>query len=600
MCAVATGLMGRIFGVLELYFLAAALGVAAIAGWLTVTLRRPRVTVRRWVRPEVLTAGDTGRVDVLVRANGSSSPFNWRPSFQLVEAVGDDRTARMTVAPIRGGRERSAGYRVPTERRGVLHIGPLVAVRHDLLGLARSISQVAGIDEILVAPRAFELAMPELGDGILGRHLLAQSVRLGPGEFHSLREYVPGDEPRTIHWRASARSDELKVRQHSAEGLRRCTVVLDQQVPEGDDHDEAFERAVVAAASLVHSSDRVGLQTRFATTAGVDLRGPTVSVHTLHHLARVTADPHPPMPLERDPGEGLGLVFVITPDAASTTWQTMDEMPRPDPHPTRRVHRVHRRRGAPARRRHQLRTPCSRAGTPWSATARARPIGRSTPSPARAARRSPYDGQLEIDVTALVDHSGAIDTDRAGDDRGGDANEPFEVARGLDLAATVALLAYSIAVAVGFSRVFVGHDFLRDLVLIAVIGHGTSYLLRLLRVPAFVAIPLVLVVLTWTVAWIYYPATFSGPFPLSATWETVRADFHVIQSEFQTATAPVPYSVGLGVRRRGDDGCRRAGWPTRLPSAPRHAARPSCPVRCSSCSSPRSASTRTVSRAACS
>ncbi len=326
MCAVATGLMGRIFGVLELYFLAAALGVAAIAGWLTVTLRRPRVTVRRWVRPEVLTAGDTGRVDVLVRANGSSSPFNWRPSFQLVEAVGDDRTARMTVAPIRGGRERSAGYRVPTERRGVLHIGPLVAVRHDLLGLARSISQVAGIDEILVAPRAFELAMPELGDGILGRHLLAQSVRLGPGEFHSLREYVPGDEPRTIHWRASARSDELKVRQHSAEGLRRCTVVLDQQVREGDDHDEAFERAVVAAASLVHSSDRVGLQTRFATTAGVDLRGPTVSVHTLHHLARVTADPHPPMPLERDPGEGLGLVFVITPDATSATWQTMDEM----------------------------------------------------------------------------------------------------------------------------------------------------------------------------------------------------------------------------------------------------------------------------------
>ena len=47
--------------------------------------------------------------------------------------------------------------------------------------------------------------------------------------------------------RASARSDDLQVRQHSAEGLRRCTVVLDQQVPAGTDHDEAFERAVVAA-----------------------------------------------------------------------------------------------------------------------------------------------------------------------------------------------------------------------------------------------------------------------------------------------------------------------------------------------------------------
>ena len=133
--------------------------------------------------------------------------------------------------------------------------------------------------------------MPELGDGILGRHLLAQSVRLGPGEFHSLREYVPGDEPRTIHWRASARSDELKVRQHSAEGLRRCTVVLDQQVPTGDRHADAFERAVVAAASLVHSADQAGLETRFATTAGVDLRGPTVAVHTMHHLAQGDARP---------------------------------------------------------------------------------------------------------------------------------------------------------------------------------------------------------------------------------------------------------------------------------------------------------------------
>ena len=73
--------------------------------------------------------------------------------------------------------------------------------------------------------------MPSLGQGVLGRHLLALAQRLGPGEFHSLRDYVDGDEPRTIHWRASARSETLKVRQHSVEGLRRCIVVLDQHVP---------------------------------------------------------------------------------------------------------------------------------------------------------------------------------------------------------------------------------------------------------------------------------------------------------------------------------------------------------------------------------
>ncbi|HET9666648.1 MAG TPA: DUF58 domain-containing protein [Desertimonas sp.] len=321
-CAVATGLLGRVFGVLELFILAAALITAFVAAYFVVLLRRPRVSVRRWVRPEVLTAGDVGRVDLVVRPAGPG----FRPSFELIEAVGPDRTARMAVSPMRSGRQKSAGYRIPTERRGVLTIGPLVAVRSDLLGLARSVDVVAGVNEILVAPRAFELPMPELGDGILGRHLLVQSVRLGPGEFHSLREYVPGDEPRTIHWRASARSDDLKVRQYSAEGLRRCTVVLDQQVPSGGAHDEAFERAVVAAASLVHSSDQHGLQTRLATTAGVDLRGPTVSVHTMHHLARVMPDPHPPRPIERDPGEGLGLVFVITPSPQSAAWRTMQEM----------------------------------------------------------------------------------------------------------------------------------------------------------------------------------------------------------------------------------------------------------------------------------
>lgn len=326
-CAAVTGVLGRMFGVIELYFITAAMIVALAAGVLTLLLRRPRVLVRRWVRPEVLTAGDTGRVDIVLRAAGAG----WRPSFELVEAVGSDRTARLAVAPLRGGTERSAGYRVPTERRGVLPIGPLVATRTDVLGIARSTATIAGRDELLVAPRALDVVMPELGTGILGQHLLAQSTRLGQGEFHSLRDYVPGDEPRSIHWRASARSEELKVRRYTAEGLRRCMVVLDQQAPaDGDvdaaEHAAAFERACVAAASLVHGAVLEGLETRFATTTGVDLRGPAVAVATMHQLARVEPEVSELVAIERDPGEGLGLVFVITPSAASATWGMLRDL----------------------------------------------------------------------------------------------------------------------------------------------------------------------------------------------------------------------------------------------------------------------------------
>ena len=171
--------------------------------------------------------------------------------------------------------------------------------------------------------------MPLLGQGVLGRHLLALAQRLGPGDFHSLRDYVDGDEPRTIHWRASARSEQLKVRQHSVEGLQRCVVLLDQHVPPGPEGADAFERAVTAAASVVHSADRAGLTTRFVTTDGADLRGPDVAAQTLHLLARIEVSTAPTVPIERDPSEGLGLIVSIGNDPWVTSWAALDRFADP-------------------------------------------------------------------------------------------------------------------------------------------------------------------------------------------------------------------------------------------------------------------------------
>jgi uncharacterized protein (DUF58 family) len=323
--AVLAVVIGRMFAIIELFVLGAAMAVAVLVAWLLVLTWRPKIQVHRWIRPSVLTAGDVGRVEVLVQQAGAIRS----PSFELVEPVGRTRTARMAVAPLRPDDEVSAGYRIPTERRGVLNIGPLSAVRQDVLGLARSVSEVADVEEVLVSPRAFLLDMPSLGHGVLGRHLLALAQRLGPGDFHSLRDYVEGDEPRTIHWRASARSEQLKVRQHSVEGVRRCVVLLDQHVPAGDEGEEAFERAVTAAASIVHSADRAGLNTRFVTTDGADIRGPDVAAQTLHLLARVTPSAAPIVTVERDPGEGLGLVVVITTGHDSAAWAALERVGEP-------------------------------------------------------------------------------------------------------------------------------------------------------------------------------------------------------------------------------------------------------------------------------
>lgn len=327
--AVAALLIGRVFGILELFVIGAGLLAAVVVAVCTVRLHRPHLAITRWAHPSVLTVGDTGRVDLLIENRGAVRS----PRVDLTEPVGTSNTAHMTVLPMRAGAQVTAGYRVPALRRGVLLVGPTTLDRGDVLGLAYDSRIVTGATELAVAPRIFEMPMPSLGHGVLGRHLLALSQRVGPGEFHSLRDYVVGDELRSIHWKASARSEELKVRQHEAQGVRRCIIVLDRDsaaypAPLTEAEADVFERAVVAAGSLVISADRAGLTTRFVSGGGIDLRGPDVAAHTLRVLAPIDIGPSLDE-IERDPGEGLGLVIVVTSSPDSDAWRRSDRISDP-------------------------------------------------------------------------------------------------------------------------------------------------------------------------------------------------------------------------------------------------------------------------------
>jgi uncharacterized protein (DUF58 family) len=302
--------IGRAFGVVELFVIGSGFIAAVAAALVYVLLRMPRVAGIRTVRPTILVAGDTGRVDLQLQHSGAVRSSR----FGLRERVGRlgfaDYVAELTVEPLAARSAVNARYQLPTSSRGTISLGPLVAELRDPLGLLVRSRTVAGVDTVTVAPRAHLVDMPKLGAGPLGRHLLAQARRLGPGEFHSLREYADGDEPRTIHWRASARSDKLLVKQHSVEGLRRMLVLLDSDQSSYADA-ASFERAVTVAASLVHSATHAELVTRFVS-GGVDLRGPDVGAESLRVLAAIqpTGDALPV--LARDPGEGVGLLVVIS------------------------------------------------------------------------------------------------------------------------------------------------------------------------------------------------------------------------------------------------------------------------------------------------
>jgi uncharacterized protein (DUF58 family) len=333
--ALAVGLValaiGRVFGVVELFVIGAAFIIAPVVSTVAVVVRHPHLRATRWIHPPLLTAGESGRVDVRLAYDGSLRST----SFDIAETVRHRRAAprrvRVPIAPMPARSSTTTRYVLPTTTRGLITVGPLVAENRDLLGLAVKRSTVAGDDTIVVVPHTHLLAMPALGRGALGRQLLDRARRLGPGEFHSLRDYIDGDEPRSINWRASARSDDLKVTQRTTEGLHRCVVVLDDASSAFHDRD-SFERAVTAAASLVHSAVHAGLTTRFITTSGIDLRGPDVAANTLRHLGVIeplTPESFQLVAPSRDPSEGLGLVLAISGTDSASLLRSLDSLSDP-------------------------------------------------------------------------------------------------------------------------------------------------------------------------------------------------------------------------------------------------------------------------------
>ena len=314
--------IGRIFAIVELFVIGAGFLVAVMVALLFVRLRRPRVSATRWVHPTVLVAGDTGRVDLRLEYQDAIRSTSFELAERVSRANATDYVARLSVAPLAPGTRSSAGYQLPTTVRGIVQLGPLDVEIRDPLGIATTTAVAAGTDSVTVAPRTYLLKMPVLGQGQLGRHLVVQARRLGQGEFHGLRTYVDGDEPRSIDWKASARSENLFVKEHTVEGLKRCTVVFDANPTSYLDAD-GFERGVTAAASLVHSSEQAGLTTRFVTSGGIDLRGPETGANTLSVLARIEPDSSPLGQLDRDPGEGLGLIILVTGSNGSSGWRAI-------------------------------------------------------------------------------------------------------------------------------------------------------------------------------------------------------------------------------------------------------------------------------------
>jgi len=305
--------IGRLFGLIELFVVGVSLATVFLFALISVNRPLPQIRVRRVARPALVSVGEPARVDLQL----TNQTERATPRLKLWEPVGDKGGAPMQLAPLGPGDSVSAAYRVPTTRRGVLRTGPLRAERTDLLGLCSRASWLAGAGEVMVVPERVPLAFPSAGSaGRLGQHLRLKAYGQTGSEFHSQREYTPGDDLRRINWKTTARAGTLIVRETAQEGVQRCVVVLDTFAEVYDEL--GFERAVVAAASVVASAAEAGVATRLVAP-GIDLRGHDVAPLSLRWLATVATggDVVDHTTVGRTTADGLGLLVVVTGHAGS-------------------------------------------------------------------------------------------------------------------------------------------------------------------------------------------------------------------------------------------------------------------------------------------
>lgn len=241
---IATLGLARWWGYVEALAITVACGLVLVMA--TPFLLYPgRVSGRLRLAPPRGVAGGQVTARTVVDNRGVL-PF-WSPGL-MVPLHGVTRQVDLPVVAPRGSRE--AAIVVPTPRRGVYTLGPVQAWRTDPLGLLRRRLTLVAERELYVLPRTVALESFEWGlvpdpDGVP-----SDRVSMSDLSFHGLREYVPGDELRHVHWKSSARAGQLLVRQYHDSRRSRATFVLDVD-PAAYDSDDDFELAVSVLASLL-------------------------------------------------------------------------------------------------------------------------------------------------------------------------------------------------------------------------------------------------------------------------------------------------------------------------------------------------------------
>ncbi|GAB3156969.1 DUF58 domain-containing protein [Microbacterium neimengense] len=281
---VAAAVLGLAFGWAEMLAVA-LLGALLILAAVPFVLRTATYRVTVELAASRVTVGDPATGRVLV-ANAATRPA---PPTRVMLPVGGARP-EFDVPRLPVGEEHDELFLIPTQRRAVLTLGPVTSVRSDPLELLHRRVRWTQPTELYVHPRVLPLDGDTAGllrdlEGLPTRDLADDDV-----SFHALREYVPGDDLRHVHWRSTARVGSLMIRQFEQTRRSHLVVALSTHAQEYADEEE-FELAVSIAGSVGLAAVRDGKDVSLVAGEAVHaLRSGTHLLDTLSAVEQTPAD----------------------------------------------------------------------------------------------------------------------------------------------------------------------------------------------------------------------------------------------------------------------------------------------------------------------
>lgn len=248
----------RSFGIPELQMAAVGCLVLVVGALLWAVLLPTRLSVERTVIPGTVWFGSDATVRLTLRNDGRLPT----PYLNILDAVPSSLAsgASTRLAPLSTGSRVTITYPLHGGQRGRFSLGPLTVRAHDPFGLVHRTRTVEGVSNVTVYPPVWQLppGLPLGGATTTGNDGRRRTASSGD-ELADIREYVRGDDLRSVHWPSTAHRGRLMVRRSESARSPGAVVLLDRRTDRhhGQGAANSFETAVAAAASAgYHLSTR--------------------------------------------------------------------------------------------------------------------------------------------------------------------------------------------------------------------------------------------------------------------------------------------------------------------------------------------------------